>query len=448
MFLNYFLSVFKKNKKKDAIAWKGKVFTYEWLIKKYNEWCSFLDKNQITAGKVVVIQADFSPNSITLLLALIEKGTIIVPMAHSIHNNKKKEFIKISQGEVYLKISKTDEVALDFFKTTSDHTIYSSLRNQNRPGLVLFSSGSTGKSKASVHDLTFLLEKFTEPRHSLISINFLLYDHIGGFNTLFYMLSNAGLIVTVQERNPNYVLKLIQKYKVQLLPTSPTFLNLVLISEEYKNFNLSSLKMITYGTEPMPQSTLKRLNKILPNVKFLQTYGLSEVGILSSKSKNSESLWVKVGGEGYKTRIVDGMLEIKSKSAMLGYLNALNPFTKDGWFKTGDKVVKNGEYIKILGRKSEIINVGGEKVYPQEVEDVILNIEGVADVVVYGEKNPIIGNIVCAKISLINKDFDSQDMILRIKKYCKENLEKYKTPFRILINNTNLHNPRFKKMRN
>jgi long-chain acyl-CoA synthetase len=448
MFLNYFLSVFKKNKKKDAIAWKGKVFTYEWLIKKYNEWCSFLDKNQITAGKVVVIQADFSPNSITLLLALIEKGTIIVPMAHSIHNNKKKEFIKISQGEVYLKISKTDEVALDFFKTTSDHTIYSSLRNQNRPGLVLFSSGSTGKSKASVHDLTFLLEKFTEPRHSLISINFLLYDHIGGFNTLFYMLSNAGLIVTVQERNPNYVLKLIQKYKVELLPTSPTFLNLVLISEEYKNFNLSSLKMITYGTEPMPQSTLKRLNKILPDVKFLQTYGLSEVGILRSKSKNSESLWVKVGGEGYKTRIVDGMLEIKSKSAMLGYLNAPNPFTKDGWFKTGDKVVKNGEYIKILGRKSEIINVGGEKVYPQEVEDVILNIEGVADVVVYGEKNPIIGNIVCAKISLINKDFDSQDMILRIKKYCKENLEKYKTPVRILINNTNLHNPRFKKMRN
>ena len=62
------------------------------------------------------------------------------------------------------------------------------------------------------------------------------------------MLSNAGLIVTVQERNPNYVLKN-SKYKVELLPTSPTFLNLVLISEEYKNFNLSSLKRL-----PMEQN--------------------------------------------------------------------------------------------------------------------------------------------------------------------------------------------------
>ena len=79
--------------------------------------------------------------------------------------------------------------------------------------------------------------------------------------------------------------------------------------------------------------------------------------------KNSNSLWVKVGGEDYKTRVVNGLLEIKAKASMLGYLNAKSPFTKDGWFKTGDKVKVNGEYIKILGRESEIINVGGEKVY-------------------------------------------------------------------------------------
>jgi long-chain acyl-CoA synthetase len=67
----------------------------------------------------------------------------------------------------------------------------------------------------------------------------------------------------------------------------------------------------------------------------------------------------------------DGLLEIKAKSAMRGYLNAESPFTPDGWFKTGDAVEVDGEYIKILGRKSELINVGGEKVYPAEVESVI-----------------------------------------------------------------------------
>ena len=115
---------------------------------------------------------------------------------------------------------------------------------------------------------------------------------------------------------------------------------MLLLSEDYHNYNLDSLELITYGTEPMPMTTLKKLNDIFPKVRFLQTYGLSEVGILRSKSKSSDSLWVKIGGEDYKTRIVDGMLEIKSKSSMLGYLNAPSPFTDDGWFKTGDSVEK------------------------------------------------------------------------------------------------------------
>ena len=111
---------------------------------------------------------------------------------------------------------------------------------------------------------------------------------------------------------------------------------------------------MTYGTEVMPESTLKQFHELFPKVLLLQTYGLSEVGILRSKSKSSDSLWVKVGGEGFETRVVDGMLEIKAKSAMLGYLNAESPFTEDGWFKTGDAVEVDGEYIRILGRKSEM----------------------------------------------------------------------------------------------
>ena len=70
--------------------------------------------------------------------------------------------------------------------------------------------------------------------------------------------------------------------------------------------------------------------------------------MLKSKSKSSDSLWLKIGGDGYKTRVVNGLLEIKAKSAMLGYLNASNPFTKDGYFKTGDSVEVKGEYIKKL----------------------------------------------------------------------------------------------------
>ena len=291
-----------------------------------------------------------------------------------------------------------------------------------------------------------ILEKFKTPRHTLRSITFLLYDHIGGFNTLLYLLSNAGLIVTVKDRSPDAVLSAIQKYRVELLPTSPTFLNLILLSEAYNRYDISSLKTVTYGTEPMPESTLVRFNSLFPDIRLLQTYGLSEVGILRSKSKSSDSLWVKVGGEGFETRVVDGLLEIKAESAMLGYLNAPSPFTEDGWFQTGDSVLVDGEYIKILGRKSELINIGGEKVYPQEIESVIQDMANVAEVTVFGEKNPIMGNIVCAKVRLVN-DMDKKIFARELKLYCSTRLEKFKIPVKIKIIDEEQHSSRFKKMR-
>src|SRR5947208_16328713 len=93
--------------------------------------------------------------------------------------------------------------------------------------------------------------------------------------------------------------------------------------------------MVTYGTEVMPESTLERFHRLFPRVRLLQTYGLSEVGILRSQSKSADSLWVKVDGDGFETRVVDGLLQIRARSAMLGYLNAPTPFTADGCLTTG-----------------------------------------------------------------------------------------------------------------
>jgi acyl-CoA synthetase (AMP-forming)/AMP-acid ligase II len=264
---------------------------------------------------------------------------------------------------------------------------------------------------------------------------------------MLYVLSNAGCIITVQDRSPENVLKMIEQYKVQLLPTSPTFINLILLSEAYKKYNITSVQTITYGTEPMPEYTLKRFNKLFPKIRMLQTYGLSELGILRSKSKSSDSLWVKIGGEGFETRVVNNILQIKAKSAMQGYLNATSPFTEDGWFITGDMVEVDGEYFKILGRKSEIINIGGEKVYPAEVESVILEIQGIADVTIYGEKNPIMGSIVAANITLTKTGEDPKSVAKRVKHYCREKLQGYKVPVRIKILNDKQYSERFKKKR-
>ena len=445
MFIDFMIKVFEENKTKDAIIWKDKVYSYQWLLDRLNYWQEKVESEGIRMGTVTLLEADFSPNSVALFLALVERGCILVPLTSSVEA-KKPEFINIAQGEVSFSLDEDDEVKIRRLPNRADHELYRKLRQLKHPGLVLFSSGSTGRSKAVVHDFLGILEKFKVPRHSFRTIAFLLYDHIGGINTMLYTLSNAGCIVTVRDRSPDGVLSAVERYKVELLPTSPTFINLILLSEAYKRYNLNSLKIVTYGTEPMLESTLRRFHELFPNVRLQQTYGLSEVGILRSKSKSSDSLWVKVGGEGFKTRVVNGILQIKAKSAMLGYLNAPSPFTEDGWFDTGDVVEVDGEYIRILGRKSEIINVGGQKVFPVEVESIIQEMDNVAEVTVYGEKNPIIGNIVCAKVRLINHE-DQKKFVTRLKKYCRRRLESYKVPIKVKVVYEKQYSERFKKVR-
>ena len=95
---------------------------------------------------------------------------------------------------------------------------------------------------------------------------------------------------------------------------------------------------------------------------------------------------------------MDDILWIKSSYAMVGYLNADSGFDEAGWFNTQDKVEVDGEYFRILGRVTDLINVGGQKVYPAEVESVILEMEDIQDVAIYGESHSLLGQIVVAKV--------------------------------------------------
>ncbi|MBM3274791.1 MAG: long-chain fatty acid--CoA ligase, partial [Candidatus Sericytochromatia bacterium] len=217
-------------------------------------------------------------------------------------------------------------------------------------------------------------------------------------------------------------------------------------SEAWGRHDLSSLKRVTYGTEVMPLATLQKAREILPQVEWQQTYGLTEVGILRSKSKEPGSLLVKVGGEGYETKIVEGVLWIRARSAMLGYLNAPSPFDAEGWFNTQDAVEVDGDYLRILGRKSEIINVGGQKVYPGEVENVILQMPNIRDAVVFGEPNPLLGQVVAARVVLECAE-PPGELRKRLRTFCAERLAAYKIPARVEVTDQDPLNARFKKLR-
>ncbi len=442
--IRFLRELFAREAQADAIVWQDTCHSYESLLRQLDECAQMLTVRQVKPGAVVSLEADFSPLGVALFLALVEHGCVLVPLTSAVEAQK-SEFLDIAEVEVrFLQTALGIEMQPTGRNVTHAH--YASLRSRGHPGLVLFSSGSTGKSKGAVHDMSGLLEKFRTPRRRQRAIAFLLYDHIGGVNTMLYTLSNGGCMVTVPDRQPDTVLAAVARHQVDLLPTSPTFLNLVLLSQAWQRHDLSKLRTVTYGTEPMPNSTLLRFHELFPLVALQQTYGLSEVGILRSKSKSSDSLWMKIGGDGFETRVIGGLLQIRARSAMLGYLNATSPFTDDGWFITGDAVEVDGDYIRVLGRKSDLINVGGEKVYPAEVEDVLLQMSGVADVAVAGEPNPITGNIVVARVNLTTAE-TLPEFRGRMRAFCRERLAAFKIPARVEIAQHELYSGRLKKMR-
>ena len=427
----------------EALICGNRSYSYFDVLNILDEWRGLLRNNSVNPGAVVAIVGDFCASSCAAFLALIENGNIIVPLTSN-SLARHPEFVDIAEVEFILQVDTASRIKARYVQTANELIL--NLKNRKEAGLVFFSSGSTGESKASIHAMTPFLEKFRPVRSALRTLVFLLFDHIGGINTFLHIISNGGVMVVPQERTPKAVCQVIESSRVELLPVSPTFLNLLLLSEAYHGHDMSSLKKITYGTEPMPQSTLRRICQEFLNVELQQTYGLSEVGILHSKSKRNNSLWVKVGGREFQTKVIDGVLWIKSNTAMLGYLNAASPFDDEDWFNTGDTVEVEGEYIRFLGRQSEIINVGGEKVYPAEVENHILELENIRDVVVFAESNSLTGQMVVASLNLINHE-PVHSLKQRIRKALKNKLERYKLPQKVIVVGHDQFNERYKRMR-
>ena len=123
-------------------------------------------------------------------------------------------------------------------------------------------------------------------------------------------------------------------------------------------------------------------------------------------------------------------------------------FTDDGWFRTGDLVeVAEDNYIRIIGRNSDIINVGGQKVLPSEVESMLLQIDNIVDASVFAKPNPVTGNVVAAYVVLENEE-PLPALRKRILIYCKDKLDSYKLPVDIQIKDKLDLSGRFKKIRN
>jgi acyl-CoA synthetase (AMP-forming)/AMP-acid ligase II len=391
----------------------------------------------IREGDVVGLVGDFDATSITDLLSLVDRKAVVVPLTGQ---------TRAQHGYFFENALVNWVVEAGISKKLGEqrpHPLLAELRARSSPGLVLFSTGTTGQPKAILHDFGVLLKKFFLPRPAFRTMAFLLFDHIGGINTLLHTLFNGGVVISLTDRSVQGVIKDCHRYRVEVLPTTPTFLRMMLMAGLVPEAMPDCLRVITYGTERMDQHTLDAYCSALPDVEFRQTFGMSELGILRVKSKARDSLFMRVGGDGVETRVTEeGVLKIFSPNRMLGYLNAASPFEDGGWFNTGDVVESDGDYLRVVGRVSETINVGGLKFMASEVEAVALQYPGVALVSVRPRNNPVTGQHIEVKVEIEDQ---AQLDIGGLRDFFAERLPSHMIPRRITVGKVDVGH-RFKKV--
>ena len=430
MKLDCLLDRFRSFGAKEALVIEDRSYSYEEIEAKRMAWLGYFTKATGLSGQVLGLQGSFSLDTIGFLLAAwsLPSTVALIPK----HPTDEPTMMKDAQIEMLFRFgeSKPWERVVPHYPGT--HPLLKQLSTQKIPGLILFTSGSSGRPKAVLHNVEKFIAKFRDAKKSLRTLAFLLFDHVAGLDTLLYTLASGGVLVIPPRRDPGSVCRTIQEKRVEVLPASPSFLRLLCISGEIDRHDLSSLKMITYGSEPMDQSSLKQLQERFPHVRLMQKYGSTEFGVPRMCSREDNTLWIKIHSETCKIKVLNNLLWVKGDSAMMGYLNADYPGDEHGWFPTGDLAIIDGEWIRILGRKSETINVGGEKVFPSEIKSIILENPNVQDVVVRGENHPLMGEIVVANLCLFVPK-EEQVVLKEIRHSCKGRLAPYKIPIKVAM---------------
>ena len=334
--------------------------------------------------------------------------------------------------------------------------------DEDSPAWLIYTSGTTGRAKgavlshrnvvAAVMNSLISWEHDHDPAVSLMPWPLC---HIAGYGVPMAHVKGDSMVL-LRRYDAVGFLEAVQTHRVRQTSVAPTMLAMLLRHPRFREFDVSSLRRISYGSAPMPAAVLREAMAAFPDVRWQTGFGMTELAgnvVVHGSSdhvralESDESLLTSVGKPQWlsSVRIVDadgndtavdevGELLIRGDQVCTGYWNrpeATAEANRDGWFHSGDLARRDARgYFYIVDRKKDMILTGGENVYSREVEEVLFQHPDVAAAAVVGQPDEVWGEIVVAVLEAREGRTPTQE---DVREFCRGHLAGYKIPRRVLL---------------
>jgi len=321
-----------------------------------------------------------------------------------------KKFLNVSESLQNKKFENINEIIKNVENSKSE--------------ISLFTSGTTGQPKKVIHTIQSLIRNVRKSNQYDNDVWAFAYNptHMAGLQVFFQAFLNLNSIINVFYQCRNEIYKSLEKFSITHISGTPTFYRLLMPFD--KSFN--SVKRVTLGGEKSDTKLYNFIEQIFPKARINNIYASTEACSLFSAKGEFFQIPEVIKD---KIKVIDNELYIHK--SLLGKSESF--VLKDDYYRTSDIIewvdIEKGLFC-FKGRANELINIGGYKVNPSEIESIIYQLPHIVQVVVYGKSNSVLGNILCADIVLERENRITE---LSIRQYLKTLVQEYKIPRRIIF---------------